>query len=215
MSSEASYDINNQDTFNMLNILIISRNFPYVIGVNSLFKLLADKKNIKLFFSLPSEADNEKYANIIFRDSIVSVNIYKNKELFFKSKDKLDAIKVTVHIPFILKQDNLSVIMSKIEKILVIANSDYQSLINKEIYKAIGSKDYLQLSFMESKIMLLIGKGYNMVGISNLLNRSEKTINAHCRNAIRKMGMTNRVEFYKYATFIATRSNKERNTLCL
>ncbi|MFZ4835548.1 LuxR C-terminal-related transcriptional regulator [Rouxiella sp. Mn2063] len=199
----------------MLNILTISDNFPYILGLNALFKILADKKNIELFFLLKSEPNNKGIANVIIRDSIVSISVFKNKEPVPLPKNINEVNKITLHIPFMWKQDNLTVIMSKIEKILLIANTDYQSLIKKSIYKNLGLKDYLQLSVMERQVMFLIGKGYDNQYISNLLDRSEKTISVHCRNATRKMGMTNRVEFYRYASFIANCANKEGNTLCL
>lgn len=84
-----------------------------------------------------------------------------------------------------------------------------------ENYKRTGLKQFMQLSSTESKVMLMIGQGYDTVNISRMLGRSEKTVNTHCRNAIRKMGMINRVEFYKYASFIAKTGNKRGSTLCL
>jgi len=199
----------------MLNILTISNNFPYILGLNSLFKIVADKKNIDLFFLLQSDPGSKERANVIIRDSIVSISVLKNKESVYPHENMHEEGKVTLHIPFMWRQDNLAIIMSKIEKIVFIANTDYQSLIKKSIYKYVGLKEYLQLSSMEMQVMFLIGKGHDNQYISNLLNRSEKTISTHCRNATRKMGMTNRVEFYRYATFIANFSNEEGNTLCL
>jgi len=104
----------------MLNILTISNNFPYILGLNSLFKIVADKKNIDLFFLLKSEPGSKERANVIIIDSIVSISVFKHKESVYPHENMHEEGKVTLHIPFMWKQDNLAIIMSKIEKIAII-----------------------------------------------------------------------------------------------
>lgn len=200
----------------ILKILILSNNFPYVAGLKFLINdILIGKRNTELFFLSSSEENGIEVANVIFRDSIVSVNVFKDKNVMLQYKNMGEGNRITVHIPSSWRKGNITDIESKIEKVLFIAQAGYDSLIKKDIYKRIDVNEYLQLSVMESKIILLVGKGHHTSEISKILDRSEKTIGTHCRNASRKMGMENRVEFYKYAKFIANCSSNEINTLCV
>ncbi len=200
----------------MLNVLIVNSNYYQLAGLSELlWDALTDSQH-DLFFLLSSCEQNNAEADIIFRDNMASINIFRNKPASPDgSEEWRSGEKITVHIPFGYKQDSLKNTLAKIEQILMIADLDYQAFVSKDVYKMIGLKQYSQLSMTENKIMCLIGKGYSNNAISKILNRSAKTINTHYRNASRKTGLANRAEFYKYASFIANCGKKERNTLCL
>ncbi len=206
-------DVDNQCK-DIVKVSLQSDNFYYTFGLSLLINevnSVLSKSSLCFLVGEPAEDSNEK--NIIIRDSMVSIQMNKECRRWRSENNKLN--RTTIHIPFGCRQNNLSEIMGKLEKILLIASMDYSSFSSPENHKTIGLKKFMQLSLTECKILLLIGKGHNIGNISRILNRSEKTINTHCRNSIRKLGMLNRVEFYKYASFIAHCGNKDRSTLCL
>ncbi|QJW57409.1 Transcriptional regulatory protein RcsB [Serratia plymuthica] len=203
---------------NMLNILLMDSNFYQVSGLSFLIlKQLKDEGLNEACFLLPSLESNRDIANIIFRDDMVTINVFDKKYIPGKNEtEQKDVDKITIHVPFWAKSQTLNDISRKISKILMIARADYNMIINKEeSYWSFGLKKYAQLSDTENDVMILIGRGYNSTEISVILNRSKKTIGTHYRNASRKMGVANQAEFYRYASFIAKCQRDERNTFCL
>lgn len=207
-------DSNNMKCNGVMKVSLQSDNLYYTFGlsllVNEVNSVLSKSP---LYFLVGESSSDSNEKNIIFRDMMVSVHLKKENRRW--KSDNISPCKEIYHIPFGCRQNSLSEIMGKLEKILLIAHMDYSSFIRPENHKSIGLKDFRQLSLTECKVLLLIGKGYNIGHISRMLNRSEKTINTHYRNTIRKLGMLNRAEFYKYASFIAHGASKDCNTLCL
>jgi len=207
-------DINNMKCNGAMEVLLKSDNLYYIFGLSLLINEINSMlSKSPLYFLVGESSSDSNEKKIIFRDTMVSVHLNKKSRSW--KNDNTPPCKAIYHIPFGCRQNNLSEIMCKLEKILLIAHMDYSSFIRPENHKSIGLQDFRQLSLTECKVLLLIGKGYNIGRISKILNRSEKTINTHYRNTIRKLGVINRVEFYKYASLIAHGANKDCNTLCL
>lgn len=198
----------------MLKIIVASDNIYYRKGVESLI-LSAEKTLRNGLFEVCSETSSliTKEADIVFRDIMISVFFYKRETI--SGKGQAEYRQPALHIPFICRGDNIPQITGKIKKIMLIASNNAANFTSRENYKITGLKEFMQLSSTESKVMLMVGQGYDTENISRMLGRSKKTVSTHCRNAIRKMGMLNRVEFYKYASFVAKSGNKKGNTLCL
>jgi len=192
--------------WNMLNILLRDSNYYRGLGVKSL--ILSQLANARL--------NEARFA--LSTDEMINV---LNKKKIRNSSDRWHKEnrvpeKLTLHVPFLARNQTLNDVSMKIGKILAIATADYHVHLNKEdTYWSFGLKKYAQLSDAENDVMLLIGKGYNSGDISRMLNRSPKTISTHYRNASRKMGASNQAEFYRYASFVARCGCNERNTLCL
>jgi len=193
-------------------------NYYQISGLSFLiFNQLTRESPADFCFLLPTEEKNRDIANIIFHSDMVTINLF-NKRRIHSNNDpgRRAKEKLTVHVPFLLRSQTLNDISMKISKIVAIASADYHILLNKEeAFWNFGLKKYAQLSDTENDVMILIGRGYNSADISRILNRSQKTISTHYRNASRKMGVANRAEFYRYASFIAKCRRDERNTLCL
>ena len=198
----------------MLKILIVNDDIYFAKGLKSLISEV-NKDMVKMHIDFAASgshaASNE--VHVVFREYLASVRL-KKKERTWPS-DMCANGNMILHIPFSCHDDNLQEIMGKIKKLLLIASMDHSGISSRERYKNIGLKDFMQLSTTESKVMQLIGEGYNTEFISKMLNRSEKTINTHCRNASRKLGMGNRFEFYRCASFIASSGSKDWSILCL
>jgi DNA-binding CsgD family transcriptional regulator len=181
---------------------------------------LANARLNEARFALSTDEMSKEDANIIFYDDYVTINVLNKKKIRNSSdrwhKENRVPEKLTLHVPFLARNQTLNDVSMKIGKILAIATADYHVHLNKEdTYWSFGLKKYAQLSDAENDVMLLIGKGYNSGDISRMLNRSPKTISTHYRNASRKMGASNQAEFYRYASFVARCGCNERNTLCL
>ncbi|RRZ91667.1 helix-turn-helix transcriptional regulator [Erwinia sp. 198] len=198
----------------MLKIIVASDNIYYRKGVESLI-MSAGKTLRNGLFEVYSETSNliTKEADIVFRDIMISIFFYTRETI--SGKGQTEYYQTALHIPFICRGDNIPQITGKIRKIMLIASTNAANFTSRENYKITGLKEFMQLSSTESKVMLMVGQGYDTENISRMLGRSKKTVSTHCRNAIRKMGMLNRVEFYKYASFVAKAGNKKGNTLCL
>lgn len=198
-----------------MRIYIESNNLFYKKGLEFLIpNLLKEQETERISFISPCACDEKiEPTNIIFRDSSISINLFKENTEPCES-EKIQH-KSTIHIPFVCKKRNLADISWMIRKILLIANVSSDAFSNGDFYQLTGLKKHDQLSLTETKIMLLIGRGHNFSIISRKLHRSKKTISVHCRNASRKMGLENKVDFYNYAKFISTCRRNERRTLCL
>lgn len=199
----------------MLQIVIDSNNGYFELGLQYLLLRMKNHNHqsddVSLNFTLSKR--DISLPDIIFREFMVTINI--KHEPGTRKNHSLAEISRTIHIPFICRSHNMDDIILRIRKILLIASMGYGASTRTDIFKAAGLKRYLQLSATENNIMLLTGKGHDASDISRLLHRSERTIGVHCRNAIKKMGMENRLEFYKYATWLARFGNSDEITLCL
>ena len=199
----------------IMKILIESENVFFKKGLESLIEksVLEIGINNLAFINEDDSTAKSEIINIILRDSSISINLFKNKKNInnpYPNKEKS-----TLHIPFICKNKKMPDINRVIEKIIFIASMDGNDFINDDFYRITGLKKHEQLSLTETKIMLLVGRGNNINNISKQINRSERTINAHFRNASRKMKLSKKTDFYNYAKFIATCRRNERKTLCL
>ena len=70
--------------------------------------------------------------------------------------------------------------------------------------RAVGRADKVNpaaatLSDREAKVLRLIASGYSNKEIASQLSLSVKTIEAHKANAVRKLGLTGRIDIVKYA----------------
>ena len=152
---------------------------------------------------------------MIFKDFMVIVNIYQESGFIAKCTSSNHTPMMTVNIPFNSSQLDIYDIISKIKKILTIARLSHCNMMNSDIFRQLGLKNYIQLSITESRVVELTGQGYTITDISNILERSEKTVLTHRRNAIRKLGVLNRLEFYNYASHMKNYSNKEAVFICI
>ncbi|BCQ32838.1 LuxR C-terminal-related transcriptional regulator [Erwinia rhapontici] len=198
-----------------MKILIESENFFYKKGLESLLQQSALESAVSDFGFITDDDSTEKseITNITLRDSSISINLFKNKKKL--DEPHISKEKSTLHIPFACKNKKITDIKRIIEKIIFIASMDSNDFINDDFYRITGLKKHEQLSLTETKIMLLLGRGNNIRNISRQINRSERTINVHFRNASRKMKFNKKTDFYNYAKFIVTCRRNERKTLCI
>ncbi|ABS48299.1 bacterial regulatory s, luxR family protein [Yersinia pseudotuberculosis IP 32953] len=200
----------------MFSVAIKTRNAFYEFGLLSLLKKVLIKEDDMDYSIVPShEKRASNNANVIFKDLMVIVNIYQENSFIQKNDSNNNKPMMTVNIPFNSSQLGLYDVISKIKKILNIARLNYNMMMKSDLQRRIGLKNYIQLSMTESKVVQLTGKGHSTTDISKILDRSEKTILTHRRNAIRKLGMFNRLEFYKYASLMRNYSNKDAVFICL
>lgn len=200
----------------MLSIAITTQNAFYELGLISLVKKVFNKDGDEDYlFVYPYEMNAAHKANVIFKDFMVIVNIYQESSLVIKNASNNNKPMMTVNIPFNSTQLDIYDIVSKIKKIINIARLSHFNMMNSDTFRRLGLKSYIQLSITESRVFELTGQGHSITDISNILERSEKTILTHRRNAIRKLGVLNRLEFYNYALHMQNYSNKEAVFICI
>lgn len=199
----------------MLSVAITTQNAFYELGLLSLLKKVFNKEGVEDYLFINSyEATDIHRVNMIFKDFMVIVNIYQDTGFIAKCTSSNKPM-MTVNIPFNSSQLDIYDIISKIKKILLIARLNHCNMMNSDIFRRLGLKNYIQLSFTESRVVELTGQGHTITDISRILERSEKTVLTHRRNAIRKLGVLNRLEFYNYATHMKNYSNKEAVFICI
>ncbi len=62
---------------------------------------------------------------------------------------------------------------------------------------------------------MLISQGYDTYNLSKIMACSERTIYSHRRNAIKKLGMINRVQFFRYIALLKEFSQQENIFIAL
>lgn len=187
-------------------VLILSDNIYYRYGI---WEMLSDicASDIEFICKRPPFIAPD----IIFSEAVAS--IYVSLKTADRGKKKTD--KTLLDIPFFCSSMSFSQIQIKLEKIMSIIYTGLTFSHREDIYHHFGVKAYQQISQMEDKVIRFIGKGYSVEDIATTLNSSEKTVKTHCRNAMRKMALTTKVEFYHFAREIAWDTNMERLTLCI
>ncbi|MRS88779.1 hypothetical protein GJV04_01840 [Enterobacteriaceae bacterium RIT714] len=184
----------------MDNIKVYTDNYYYKFGLYQMLAHFCRFEN-----PLPdSKIVKGKACGIVFRQNVASIIYPKNEQTV-----------QTLDIPFVCNTLNLSEINAKLEKIMMMTHYPYFECDKRVVYQRLGIKSYHQLSGAEYTVLCYCGKGYRPKDIANVLECSEKTVNTHCRNAMRKMGMSKRTELYQYATMIMCNEGRERSTLCL
>ncbi|WP_421531683.1 LuxR C-terminal-related transcriptional regulator [Lelliottia amnigena] len=192
----------------MGNIKILSDNYYYRLGV---YHLLDEIYHLNSPMNSNTESKELKASVVIFRENVVSLQYHTNNHLIEHGNNGV----CSLDIPFICSDLNLDEIRIKLEKIALITRLPYFQCDIKTLYQRLGIKEYQQLSSMEYTVLSYYGKGYGPQDIALKLDCSEKNVNTHCRNAMRKMGMLKRMELYQYASVIASNDGRKRITLCL
>ena len=189
------------------NVTILSNNYYFKYG---LYKMIArlDRNEV----ALNTRDENVSDANIVFRKTIVSINYAVNTE----PPDAPSAAKeLAVDIPFSCDSLSITEVQAKLEKILSLSHLNLSSANDKIIFQQMGVKNHQQLSNTENKVLRYFGMGYCPQDIAKKLGCSDKTVSTHCRNAMRKMGISKKSELYRFASCIMQHLDRERVTLCL
>jgi len=201
----------------MFTVAINTKNFFYEQGLLALLNVVFKEEGGG---NLPAVSFCEHRSggkeNILFKDSMAIVNIYMESSESINDPSGSNNPMLTINIPFNSSRLDIYDVMSKIKKVLTISRLSCKSAFNKELFRRLRLSDYIQLSSIESEIVSLTGKGHDIGHISKVLGRSEKTILTHRRNAIRKLGVLNRLEFYNYASDMQNNnSSKEAIFICV
>lgn len=149
--------------------------------------------------------------NIVFGEVIATIEHHPARE----HPDWSDNEAIKIHVPFVSRGHDLSILKYKIRKIVnMVRGNNLNHAINKE-YEKIGLKKKRQLSENEFNIICLIGRECKIKEISKMLNRSERTVTIHYHNAKMKMDIENRIDFIKCASYIVNLPENNKNIICL
>lgn len=188
------------------NVTIISDNHYYNYGLRKMITSLNTDVHTRAPQSLPT------HSTITFRKTLVSINYC----LLSKDPRKhRPPVPFSIDIPFNCRGLSINEIQAKLEKILSLSNIILADDNNINIYESVGAKRYQQLSSMENQVLLYLGQGFCTQKIATKFGCSEKTVSTHCRNAMRKMGITKKSELYHYASWVSQHTDNKRITFCL
>ncbi|CNG96724.1 putative luxR-family regulatory protein [Yersinia aldovae] len=196
----------------MLRVVVKTRNSFYELGLIYLLENCL-KKESEVGVINTDENTAVKNVNVIFKDHMVFVNLFKND--YTLSENTNNNPIVTLNILFNSSKLDIHSIVYTIGKIFNVAKLKYDKMIKTNVFKCLGLKNHSQLSSTEVKVVELTVEGNDIIEISRIMDRSEKTILTHRRNAIRKLGILNRLEFYNYISYIRDCSNKETIFICI
>ncbi|MGQ8776509.1 helix-turn-helix transcriptional regulator [Serratia sp. NA_112.1] len=185
----------------MLNIAIKTKNEFYKLGLIKIIeKTIKPTEYILNEIESKNEPNTSDEPNLIFTDSGVNVNIFE------KEKNKNESVssppQATIHIKFNADSLFLEEIAALISRIINLSKMNYKQLVKNELFRKMMGRNKNQLSAKESYVLMLIGQGHNINYIAKILNCSKSTIYSHRRNAIKKMGIINRLQFYKYTLLL-------------
>ena len=198
----------------MLSIAVRSQNKFYMLGLMSLIENTERSGNATPFdFVEDPDSDVSEKANIIFTEQIVIVNIFDQKKIEEYCDDRQP--HATIHITFNTNGLFREEVSALVSKIINLSRMTYAQLFRDEFFRKMMARNHAQLSVTESRVVMLMGQGYDTFNISKILNCSQKTVYTHRRNAIRKLGMLNRLQFYKYTLLLKEFSYRENIFLCL
>ena len=189
------------------NVTILSNNYYFRYG---LYRMIARINRNDIVQN--KRNGHVSIANIVFRKTIVSINYAVNTE-----PPNLPGIakEFAVDIPFTCDSLSITEVLAKLERIISLSRLTLSQVNDKNIYQKMGAKNHLQLSNTENKVLRYFGMGYCPQDIAQKLGCSDKTVSTHCRNAMRKMGISKKSELYRFAFCITQHIDIERITLCL
>ncbi len=181
----------------MVRILVRSQNEFYKLGLMSVaeklitpqhhFTCITDKETDKgLATALPPP-------NLIFLENMAIINVY-DKEAKQGAELPYTRVYITFNTSSLLQEE----VSGLVGKIIKFSSMDYKQLLRDYHFCKIMSRNNAHLSSKESRILALMGQGHDTEKISRILNCSQGNIYTHRRNLIKKLGIINRLDLYKY-----------------
>ncbi|ANS44544.1 helix-turn-helix transcriptional regulator [Serratia inhibens] len=185
----------------MLNIAIKTQNEFYKLGLLKIIEKTTNS-NEYILNSIDEECKSNisEHSNVIFTDLGANVNIFENNPK--EGEDTYPYPQATIHITFHADGLFLEEISALISRVISLSKMNYKQLVRSEYFRKMMSRNNTQLSTKENHVLMLMGQGHNTNYISKILNCSQSTIYSHRRNAIKKLGMINRLQFYKYTLLL-------------
>lgn len=198
----------------MLNIAIKSQNTFFQLGIIEIINnFLNDDNIIYKIISANAEQNAINKSNIFFTEDIAIINIFEN--ISTERPHYNLHPQATIHIPCNGDSIFSSDLATIIARIFNFATMSYKELIQNELFRKLISRQNSQLSTKENRVVMLMSQGYDANHISKLLNCSQSTIYTHQRNATRKLGLFNRIQFYKYSLLLKEFCYRENYFLTL
>lgn len=183
----------------MLKIAIRTKNKFFMLGLMCHIENIFSSQHQTHYECIERDPNSEILLsdNIIFTDKIALVNIFNNDD-----QDPERQPHTTIHINFNICGLFHEDISSLISKIINLSRMTSSQLNRDDFFRKLMARNNANLSATESRLVMLMGQGHDTTNLSQLLNCSIKTVYTHRRNAIRKLGMINRVQFYSYLVLL-------------
>lgn len=197
----------------MLNIAIKSQNNFFQLGIIEIINNYVNEDITYNIIDTHAEKNAINKSNIFFTEDIAIMNIFEN--IPHEGLNYNIHPQATIHIPCNGDSIFSSDLPAIIARIFNFATMNYKELIQNELFRKLISRQNSQLSTKENRVVMLMSQGYDASHISKLLNCSQSTIYTHQRNATRKLGLFNRIQFYKYSLLLKEFCYRENYFLTL
>lgn len=157
------------------DVILMDVSMPVLDGINATLEIKEKFPNIQILV-LTIHQDDEYFFEMLRAGA--SGYILKTA----KTVDLVEAIRM-------VSQGEVFLYPSMVKKLL----HGYLELSKWEVENRLG------LSPREKKILFMVAEGHSFKTIAERLVISQSTVNSHCSNLIRKLGLNNRRELFLYA----------------
>lgn len=186
----------------MLAIAVESKDNYYRLGLINIIEQISKDRDLSDYKILhESEKNINEEANIIFTDNVAIINFYKNENTSLLSDNKnysASALHITFNASHLFIED----IYNFIVRIFSVAKLPPKLVVQDEFYRHLKIRKSAQLSEAEKRLVILSGYGYDIANISKIMRCSPNSSYTYRRNAMKKLGMENRLQFYKYVQIL-------------
>lgn len=199
----------------MLTVAVESQNVFYRQGMISMLDYVKQSKSLNDYKILDADVKNfNETANIIFTDNAVIINIF-SKDNTITQPGKKSGQPSAIHITFNVSGLFIEDIHSFIVRIFTAATLPHDGVEKSDFYRHFKIRKNAQLSEPEKRLVLLSGHGHDIRNISHIMRCSTNSSYTYRRNAIKKLGMDNRLQFYKYVQILNKFEKHNNIFICL
>lgn len=199
----------------MLAVAVESNNVYYRLGLIHLIEQISQVKPLDDYQILPQHVPRlSETANIIFTENAAIINSGLHNNSSGKSPGKAEhgaAFYLTFNAAGLFIEDACNFI----SRIFTAAGLILAGMDQREFYRSLKVRKNAQLSDAEKRLVMLSGYGHDIVNISRIMHCSPNSSYTYRRNAMKKLGMDNRLQFYKYVQVLARFKQHNNIFICL
>lgn len=199
----------------MLSIAVESKNYYFRLGLISIIDQISKSTAPHDYQILGFPVANmHETADIVFTEDVAIVNIKeqaKNSETTVLKNSLPSAVHITFNASGMFIEDVYSFIM----RVFSVSQLTQESSGKSKLHQLLKVRKSAQLSETEKRLVILSGHGHEIMSIARLMRCSTNSAYTYRRNAMKKLGMENRLQFYKYVQILALFKQHNNIFICL
>ena len=199
----------------MMSVAVESNNVYYRLGLIRLIEHISQVKPLDEYQILQQNVSRlSETAHLIFTENAAIINSglqYKSNEKPLGKHEHSSAIHITFNASGLFIEDAGNFISRIFNATgLLLAGMD-----QREFFRSLKVRKHAQLSDAEKRLVILSGYGHDIVNISRIMHCSPNSSYTYRRNAMKKLGMDNRLQFYKYVQVLVHFKQHNNIFICL